>query len=273
MPSPFPGMNPYLENPELWSEVHNRLIVAIAIAIAPDLRPKYRVAIEKRTYLSDIEDSVLVGIPDVAVYAKRTTVSETRSNVALASQTEAISVTLPLPEEVRESYLAIKEGGTGAVVTVVEILSPKNKRSKEGRKAYESKRKQVLASISNLVEIDLLRSGQPMRIIEKIQSDYRILICRGNRRPTGSLYAFNVQDPIPSFPLPLQSADIEPLIELQSLLNDIYDQASFDMAIDYDREPVPKLKPEDAAWADELLRSQGLRGTIESANGDFPSPS
>lgn len=258
MSSPFPGMNPYLENPELWSEVHNRLIVAIADAIAPDLRPKYRVAIEKRTYLSEIEDSVLVGIPDMAVYGRRSTANQTRSTVALSSHTEAISVTVPLPEEVRESYLAIKEGGTGTVITVVEILSPKNKRSQEGREAYERKRQQVLASTTNLVEIDLLRSGQPMRILEEIQSDYRILISRGDRRPRASLYAFSLRDVIPSFPLPLRSGDLEPLVELQTLLNGVYERASFDIAIDYTQHPVPKLKPEDAAWADELLRSQGL---------------
>jgi len=73
MPSPFPGMNPYLEHPELWPEVHHRLITAIAIAIAPPLRPKYRVAIEKRTYLSDSEDSLLVGIADVAVTTQKPT--------------------------------------------------------------------------------------------------------------------------------------------------------------------------------------------------------
>jgi hypothetical protein len=50
MPSPFPGLDPYLENPELWPEVHHRLITAIADAIGPSIRPKYRVAIEKRIY-------------------------------------------------------------------------------------------------------------------------------------------------------------------------------------------------------------------------------
>jgi hypothetical protein len=73
MASPFPGMNPYLENPELWSKVHHRMITALADAIEPELSRKYRVAIEKRTYLSDGEDLVLVGIPDVAVFSQRTT--------------------------------------------------------------------------------------------------------------------------------------------------------------------------------------------------------
>lgn len=82
MPYPFPGMNPYLEHPELWPEVHHRLITAIAIALGPSLRPKYRVAIEKRTYLSDVSDSVLIGIPDVAVTSHRSIPTQIRSTTA-----------------------------------------------------------------------------------------------------------------------------------------------------------------------------------------------
>jgi Protein of unknown function (DUF4058) len=262
MSSPFPGMNPYLENPDLWSEVHSRLIVAIADAIAPNLHPQYYVAIEKRTYLSEIEDSVLVGIPDVALVSKLRP-NQPRSTVTLAAQTEAISVTVPQPEEVQERYLEIREVGTNTVVTVVEIISPKNKRAGVGREAYERKRKQVLASLTNLVEIDLLRSGKPMRIIENIKSDYRILISRVNSRPKASLYAFSVRDEIPSFVLPLHSSEGEPLVELQSLLNGIYERAGYELRIDYTQPSQPPLKAEDAVWADELLRSHSLRGQIE----------
>ncbi len=56
-------MNPYLENPELWAEVHSRLIVAIADGISPQLRPKYRVAVEKRVYQMTDENSVVEPIP------------------------------------------------------------------------------------------------------------------------------------------------------------------------------------------------------------------
>ena len=82
MSSPFPGMNPYLENLELWSEVHHRLITAIADAVEPQLSLEYRVAIEKRTYLGDIEDSVLVGIPDVAVTTKKKTSTQNKTTRA-----------------------------------------------------------------------------------------------------------------------------------------------------------------------------------------------
>lgn len=96
MPSPFPGMNPYLENSELWPEVHHRLITALAIALQPQLSPNYRVAIEKRTYLSDGEDSVLVGIPDVSVLSQRLT-AQPLSTATLPTQSEAIMVILPMP--------------------------------------------------------------------------------------------------------------------------------------------------------------------------------
>lgn len=259
MPSPFPGMNPYLENPELWAEVHHRLITAIAIAIAPPIRPKYRVAIEKLTYLSDGEDSVLVGIPDVAVLSKNSTITQTPSTT-VSTLEESVTVLIPVPEEVRQGYLEIREVATGYVVAVIEVLSPTNKRAGMGREAYEAKRREVLSSPTHLVEIDLLRGGKPMLILsETPQTDYRILICRGNRRPLAQLYGFSVRQEIPKFPLPLQPGDTEPLVDMQSLLGEVYEQAGFDLAIDYSFEPMPPLKQEGKVWADARLRQKGLR--------------
>ncbi|MEH1910671.1 MAG: DUF4058 family protein [Nostoc sp.] len=147
MPSPFPGMNPYLENPELWPKFHSRLIIAIADAIAPQLRPKYRVAVEKGVYQMIDENSILVGIPDVVVGSSLTNTEKEPSNIAVAaSPTKPITVNVPILEEVREGYLEVREVGTGEIVTVIEILSPKNKRTGEGRKTYESKPQQVLGS-------------------------------------------------------------------------------------------------------------------------------
>ncbi|GET43099.1 DUF4058 family protein [Microseira wollei] len=260
MPSPFPGMNPYLENPDLWSEVHHRLITAIAIALSSNLSLRYRVAIEKRTYLNDGEESVSVAIPDVSVYSQSSTPVQTSSTATLPAQAESVAVIIPLPEEMREGYLEIREVETGDVITVIEVLSPTNKRAGRGRKAYNTKRLEVLSTPTHLVEIDLLRSGKPMRILSDIpKTDYRILICPGNRRPHAQLYAFNVRQEMPKFLLPLQPGDTEPLVDLQSLLVEVYEQARFDMAIDYRREPVPPLKEEDRIWADALLREKGLR--------------
>lgn len=263
MPSPFPGMNPYLEHPELWPEVHSRLIIAIADAIFPHLRPQYRVAVEKRVYQMIDDGSILVGIPDVIVRRSLTTTDKGKgsSNIAVASPpAKPLTVNIPMPEEVRESYLEVREVGTGEVVAVIEVLSPKNKRSGEGRKAYENKRLQVLGSLSHLIEIDLLRSGEPMPILgNQIQSDYRILVSRSQLRPTAELYPFNLQEPIPAFVLPLRKGDTEPILDLQAVIQDLFDRAGFDLAIDYSREAVPPIGEADVAWVNDLLKEQGLR--------------
>jgi hypothetical protein len=161
-----------------------------------------------------------------------------------------------MPEEVRESYLEVREVGTGEVITTIEVLSPKNKRAGEGRNAYETKRR-ILGSLTHLVEIDLLRTGTPMAVLDAaITSQYRILVSRSDRRPRADLYAFNLPDPIPSFPLPLKLQDVEPVVDLQRILQDIYDRAGFDLAINYDCPAVPPLTPEYLAWAESVLRPQ-----------------
>jgi len=265
MVSPFPGMDPYLENPEFWSEVHHRLITAIAITIAPFLRPKYRVAIEKRTYMSGGEDALLVGISDGAILSEKAEKKTPKSStITLPYQSESTIVTLPQPLEIREGYLEIKEVATGKVVTVIEILSPTNKRAGKGREKYVNKRLNILASPTHLVEIDLLRSGKPMtRGLSPLLSaypktDYRVLVARGNRRPQAQLYAFSVREELPKFLLPLQPNDSEPLVDLQSLFRGVYERAGFDLTIDYTQAPLPPLKPEDQLWYESLLHEKGL---------------
>ncbi len=261
MSNPFPGMNPYLENPVLWREVHSLLIVALFDALNPQVRPKYRVAIEQRVYKASGEDSLLVGIPDVAVKASQTAKKSETGNIAVAAPAvKPMTVNLPIPETVRESYLEVRDVATREVVTVIEVLSPKNKRSGEGRRAYDKKRLRVLGSSSHLVEIDLLRDGKPMTILDNhIQSDYRILVSRYEQRPKADLYPFNLKETIPTFALPLWEGDTEPVVDLQDLINGIYNRASYDLVIDYSKESVPELSEEDKIWVDELLIKQELK--------------
>lgn len=252
MHNPFPGMNPYLENPALWAEVHHRLISAIAIALGPLLRPKYRVAIEKRTYLSEGDRAIDVGIPDVAVLTTVTTADRSSGTVAMMepiASMQPFTVTLPIAQEVNEGYLEIREVATGRVVTSIEVLSPTNKRSGNGRDAYLSKRQRVLGSLTHLVEIDLLRAGRSMEVLTEMPScHYRILVSRSIERPQAQLYGFNLQQPIPAIPIPLERGDAEPILELQRLLDEVYEQAGFDLTIDYSQAPIPGLSKEDQSW-------------------------
>lgn len=249
MPSPFPGMNSYLENPELWSEFHSRTIVALADALDECLSQDYRVAVEKRVYLAENQDTILVGIPDVSVTGKL----PNKTSTATITPSQPINVEIPIAQEVQERYLEIREVSTGIVITTIELLSPKNKRAGEGRNAYLQKRQKILASSTHLIEIDLLRGGEPLPINGAIASDYRILVSRSFQRPQAQLYAFNLRETIPPFPVPLRPRETEPLLELQPLLHRVYDRARFALAIDYTCTCSPKLSPEDNDWLQSFV--------------------
>ncbi|MEO0378129.1 MAG: DUF4058 family protein, partial [Cyanobacteria bacterium P01_A01_bin.17] len=172
---------------------------------------------------------------------------------------EPVIVELPMPEEIQERYLEIREVGTGLVVTTLELISPSNKRSGKGRQKYEEKRLKILASQTHLVEIDLIRAFEPLPMLGIKETSYRILVSRADQRPRAALYPFNLQCPIPTFPLPLNPDAAEVFVDVQSLLKQVYERASYDLAIDYTQEPVPPLSHEETAWADAVLREQQYR--------------
>ncbi|MCB0189993.1 MAG: DUF4058 family protein [Caldilineaceae bacterium] len=261
MKSPFPGMDPYLERRGLWEEVHTDLITQIRQFLTPLLRPKYRVAIEQRTYLSLIApDGELIGKPDAMVTTPQASVTEAVLTPPLAAPRIAdapLVGELPQAEEIIERYLEIRDTTTHEVITAIEILSPTNKQSTEGRRQYEQKRLNVLASATSLVEVDLLRSGLPFAMSlsgqAAPQSHYRIVISRSWQRPRADLYLFNLQQPIPSFHIPLRPGEQEPVLPLNQFLHALYDQGGYDLAINYDEAPNPPREPEDMAWALALL--------------------
>jgi Protein of unknown function (DUF4058) len=265
MPSPFPGMDPYLENPDFWQETHHWLISEIAASLVPQIRPKYEIAIDKRIYeITDRNDSngdfLLVGIPDVAIKRQPNNPDVPTRSIATTTLTVPTTVKVPAPDKIKQAYLEVREISTKQVVTAIEILSPVNKRNGEGRLTYLKKRQSILGSLTHLVEIDLLRNWEPMPVINNsIQSDYRVLVSRSDRRPFAELYAFNLRDSLPIFLLPLREEDVEPIVNLPELLAGVYDRAGYDYRIDYDREPIPSLSEQDLVWVKELLQATGLR--------------
>lgn len=259
MPSPFPGMDPFLEDHQLWPDVHARLIVAMGDALTPLVAPSYYVRIEQRTYIAAAELPPRLRRPDAAVIP---TMPEPvpGGGVALltAVASPATTVTLPAYERVREGYLEIVDTRTHQVVTAIEQLSPTNKLPGQGRREYEAKRQQVLASLTHLVEIDLLRAGQPMEMAPAPAAGYRVLVSREWDRPQAALYAFTLREPLPTLPVPLRRGEPEPLLSLAPLLAGVYDRARYDLSLDYRAAPPePSLSAEDAAWVDQLLRAEG----------------
>ena len=159
MPSPFPGMDPYLEDPVLWPGVHHHLISALANALNTALPPNYVADVGERLYVVTPPRSIF---PDVSVLRRvaPARVEADRGGAAVADG--APWVVSAQPEEVREPFIEIIAlAANRSVVTGIEVLSPANKRAgSEGRDLYLAKQRQFLHSASNLVEFDLLRAGE-----------------------------------------------------------------------------------------------------------------
>ena len=237
MPSPFPGMDPHLEQPTFWSSFHSRLIVAIADTLAPQLRPNYFIEVETRTYTDTPGNKILAG--------------------TLEQRFQPQTVTLPMPTEIKERYLEVREVSSNAVIAVIEVLSPKNKRKGKGRNVYEEKRQAILSSASHLIEIDLLRSDSPMPMQGAVDlAHYHVLVSRAEQRPQATLYAATIHDPLPEFPIPLKSTDEVVLVNLQAIFAGVYERASYDLRIDYSQPlPPPSFSEADKAWIASLLKS------------------
>jgi hypothetical protein len=250
-------MDPYLEHPALWPDVHNRLIAALADDLSERVAPRYYVGLERRTYLLKADDLVFVGHPDLAV-APASDAAVLTLQPATTS-TLVLEVDVPMQDEVAENFLEIHEVKTGKLITIVELRSPVNKLHRQGREEYERKRGDVFRSWTSLVEIDLLRAGEPMPVIgTQVKSDYRLLVSRGTQRPRAALMAFTLRQPIPAFTLPLLPGDAEPEVTLNRILHDLYRRARFDLRLDYTQPPMPPLSESDTRWAQELIMASDL---------------
>ncbi|MBI1831396.1 MAG: DUF4058 family protein [Planctomycetes bacterium] len=258
MPSPFPGMDPYLETPDLWPDVHHELISDIRDALKPTLRPTYVARIELRVYVETHDEARNI-FPDVRI--EKTNGRGRRSNnggstLAIA---EPMVVPLVLDETIEEARLEIRHVKTGTLVTVIEVLSPANKiPGSDGRKSFMQKRRETLVSDVHWVEIDLLRAGAPTQPM-RVQSDYRVLVSKASDNRRAQFWPINHHQPLPVIGIPLRSPDKDVPLDLGAVLNMAYDRAAYDLSVDYTKPPDPPLAKADAKWADKSLRSRGLR--------------
>lgn len=264
MPSPFPGMDPWLEHPAYWPDVHHHLISAIQASLSEQVRPRYVARVEERVYISDDRDpGRRCIIPDVHVAESRAggeyapgSISE--GGVAVAEP--LVRVTL-LDKEIHEAYVTLVDVDKREVVTVIEVLSPTNKcPNAEGQKSYLRKRHEVMGSRANFVEIDLLRDGE--RILAEPglpDCEYIAHISRPGHRPEGLIWPIRLNQRLPVLPVPLRPEEEDVPLDLQSALASFYDRAGYDLILDSGADPIPPLTGEWSAWAQDLLRTRGIR--------------
>ncbi|MEX2170132.1 MAG: DUF4058 family protein [Pirellulales bacterium] len=251
MPSPFPGMNPYLEQVDVWHDFHQSFVAHIRDAIAPQIRPKYLAKIDENVYIHELsaEERHLLGRPDVAVLSNQPGGTTT----AVAERAApAYGHLLPLADELQESFIEIRDQESRELITVIELRSPTNKVRGPDRDQYIAKRRCILASPAHLVEIDLLRGHERMPVRDMPPCDYVVMVSRYQERPRVGLWPINLRDRLPEIPIPLRYDDPDATLDLQPVLANLYDAAGYEDYI-YRGKPQPPLRGEDAVWAEGMI--------------------
>lgn len=259
MPSPFPGMNPYFEQPGIWRGFHTAFLVNLMSALSPRIAPQYHVEIEESLYVDHPRpgDRTLFAVGDVARAESEepTAPFADDSGTALATRprTKPVPATVPLALRKKHRWLTIRDTQDREVITVIEVLSPTNKSSSTDRAQYARKRLRILRSNANLVEIDLLRGGEPMPMNGVPECDYRIMVARRGQRPNVDVWPVGLRETLPEIPIPLAGTDPDVWLDLKPVLDAVYDGGAYRSRL-YDQPPDPPLTGEDQAWAAGLVK-------------------
>jgi len=261
----FPGMDPYLEDPQLWTGVHASLIVYIRNYLQPLVRPRYVAAIEERVFLEGAEKE---RIPDVWIQRRK----KPQGTVALLESDPPVVVKVP-SAEVHQTYVTILDRLSGQkLVTVIEVVSPGNKYKGPGRESYVAKQTETLRSKTHLVEIDLLRTGPHVLAVPEWvargQGNYHYLssVNRAQgERDEFDLYARTVRERLPRMAIPLAGNDPDVVLDIQAVLEKTYEDGAYADRINYRVGCQPPLAKEDKTWAAALVK-KALRPTGSRRN-------
>ena len=260
MESPFPGMDPYLEDSTIWPDFHARLAIAISDQIQPLLGQHYSAVIVPYTAIETVAIAPNRFVPDVGVIEREAPIATGGSATAVMSAPLTGTIAMEIPT--RYHRIEIRTVREEALVTAIEILSPVNKRpGADAADAYDRKRRDIFQSDAHLMEIDLLRGGRRPAIVQQLPNDpYFIFLSRAERRPTIEIWPIKLAEAIPIVPIPLRHPDADITLDLNAALTLIYRSARYDFRIDYRQPPpAPELAPEELAWVERLLHERGLR--------------
>ena len=247
MPSPFPGMNPYLEQDDAWHDFHEKFLPAVAEWLVPQVRPNYIVKLDEHVYVHELPDEPrrLLGRADVAVGFSS---GQTAERPVVGVLEAPASVRLPNQDIERLAFVEVRDRHSRELITVLELLSPSNKRAGSDREQYLAKRASLLSSRAHLVEIDLLRGGRPMPLEDRPRCSYSVLVSRAEERPHAGFWPLSIRDRLPVVPVPLRHPDGDAQLDLQAILDRVYDASGYEDYI-YENSPEPPLTPDEAAWA------------------------
>lgn len=263
--SPFPGMDPWLEL--FWEDVHQRALTYAADMLQEQLPSGLRARLQERVFVETPIHRLREIAPDVRV-VEHPRLPGVRKTTAPSSGGAAVAEPVWVAagdDPIVEGEIEIVDARSGSkLVTAIELLSLANKRRGPGMDKYRQKQAEVVSAEANLVEIDLLRAGErvllcpPENIPPEHRTTYQVCVFRHNRSSGYEIYPVPIRTRLPVIRIPLRTDEEDAVLDLQAIIDRCYRNAGYDF-LDYTRDPVPPLDPDDAAWADALLRQQGKR--------------
>ena len=259
MPCPFPGMDPYIERPQIWPDFHDRLVTYISEALQPQLRPRYVALTQDRLYVVEHRRPIR---PDVSIVRGRRDAGGGVA-VAVATRPDRPLVVEVEEEQITQPTIQIIEPAAGnRIVTAIEVLSPDNKTFGPGSESYLRKRDELWRAGTHLVEIDLLRDGHRYFRIEPDQSEnpsqwpYVVVV---SRRPRFSeFYPVMLRERLPRIGVPLAGGDPDVTLDLQAVFTRCWESGPYPALLRYDEPPPGEWSDDDVTWLRErLAASQG----------------
>jgi hypothetical protein len=259
MPSPFPGVDPFIEGQGVWADFHHIFIGVWREMLMRKLPPHYVARVQEHVYLDrggdEFESERIERIPDVEVER----VGERGEAYEYAEPLITMEPKMRhhvMGDPVREGYIELRRKADDSVVAVLELLSPTNKRG-VGRGEYLVKRDELLHRPVHLVEVDLLLRGTRMPLREKLPpGHYFAMVSRADRRPQCAVYAWTLRDRLPVIPIPLEVPDPDLLIDLQEVFTTTFDRGPYDRLVRYDQPLGIRLAPELQRWVDERVNAR-----------------
>lgn len=262
MPSPFPGMDPYIEQPALWSDFHSNMASEIQARLNQVIQPRYFARLTPYVTYEIVEVAEVRGIrPDVGIWQPQPPTGEQVTGVVTITPAPVQSL-IPLELPLRLHSVEIRTVDTQQLVTVIEILSPVNKRpGHEAYQDYRRKRRDLLRSAAHLLEIDLLRDGERPPLERPVPvAPYYVMLSRADHRPNVDVWPIQLTDRLPVLPVPLLEPDPDVPLDLGATVAAVYERGAYARQLDYRQPPPPPpLSDEAMAWLDKLLREKGYR--------------
>jgi hypothetical protein len=258
MGSPFPGMDPYLETPALWSDFHASFITYWRDALIDCLPSNYEARIDEKVNLVEVAPLRRKLLePDVAVSQRESSRTPSPAPAGVATL-EPVTLSLPVEEERHERHIEILHRPDRTLVAILEVLSPANK-EEPGRTAYLAKRNALIHHPVHLVELDLLLKGQRLPLEEELPAgDYYALISRGDERPKCQVYAWTLRQALPAIPIPLLPPDPDVWVDIGAVFRTTYERGRYQRSVDYANPPPVSLDATRLAWVME--RARGTSG-------------